>query len=414
MKARTVISFILLCALLLFSGEALSQLRRMGISLPQGLYADSLQVDSLPSRDTLQTDSAMPAALKKRSLRKRALEGDTLQGDSLPDSLRLSALPPDSLAADTLEQPAKKSDALDAPVDYEATDSIVFTQDGYANLYGEGKVLYKQKRPIQLEADVITMNIDSSTVFAHGVEDTLGVASGLPVFTDGDTPYESNTIRYNFKSKKGLISNVVTQQGEGYVVGNNAKKGPDDDIYLKDGKYTTCEDHEHPHFYMQMTYAKVHPKKNVVTGPAYLVVEDVPLPLAVPFFFFPFSSSYSSGFIMPTYIDDSNRGFGLSDGGYYFAISDMMDLKLQGDIFTKGSWALNAETNYNKRYKFSGLFQASYQVTKTGDKGLPDYSVAKDFKIVWSHRQDSKANPNTSFSASVNFATSSYERTNLS
>ena len=161
-----------------------------------------------------------------------------------------------------------------------------------------------------------------------------------------------------------------------------------------------------PHFYMQMTYAKVRPKKNVVTGPAYLVVEDVPLPLAVPFFFFPFSSSYSSGFLMPTYMDDSSRGFGLTDGGYYFAISDKMDLKLRADIFTKGSWALNAESNYIKRYKYSGLFQASYQVTKTGDKGLPDYSVAKDFKIVWSHRQDAKANPNQTFSASVNFATS--------
>lgn len=150
-----------------------------------------------------------------------------------------------------------------------------------------------------------------------------------------------------------------------------------------------------------------------MTGPAYLVVEDVPLPLAVPFFFFPFSSSYSSGFLMPTYMDDSSRGFGLTDGGYYFAISDKMDLKLRADIFTKGSWALNAESNYIKRYKYSGLFQASYQVTKTGDKGLPDYSVAKDFKIVWSHRQDAKANPNQTFSASVNFATSSYERTNI-
>lgn len=150
-----------------------------------------------------------------------------------------------------------------------------------------------------------------------------------------------------------------------------------------------------------------------MTGPAYLVVEDVPLPLAVPFFFFPFSSSYSSGFIMPTVLDDSSRGFGLSDGGYYFAISDMMDLKLTGDIFTKGSWRLGLETNYNRRYKFSGSLMADYQVTKTGDKNMPDYSVSKDFKIVWSHRQDSKANPNATFSASVNFSTSSYERTNI-
>lgn len=328
-----------------------------------------------------------------RSQRDSLLAGDTLSADSL--------------AVDSV--PAKKS-ALDAPVVYEASDSIVFTQNGYAHLYGEGKVTYPQA---ELTAAVISMNMDSSTVYAHGVEDSLGVVTGKPVFKDGETPYETNTIRYNFKSKRGIISNVVSQQGEGYVTGNNAKKGSGDELYMKDGKYTTCDNHEHPHFYMQMTYAKVRPKKNVVTGPAYLVVEDVPLPLAVPFFFFPFSSSYSSGFLMPTYMDDSSRGFGLTDGGYYFAISDKMDLKVRGDIFTKGSWALNAESNYVKRYRYSGLFQASYQVTKTGDKGLPDYSVSKDFKIVWSHRQDPKANPNSTFSASVNFSTSSYEQSNI-
>ncbi len=349
--------------LLIISAEAESQRRNRNVSLPRN------------QRDSLQT-------------------GDTLRNDSIP--------------VDTLA--AKKKDGLDAPVTYEATDSIVFTQNGYAHLYGNSKVNYPQA---ELTAAVITMNMDSSTVYAHGVEDSLGVMQGTPVFKDGETPYETNTIRYNFKSKRGIISNVVSQQGEGYVTGNNAKKGTGNEMYMKDGKYTTCDNHEHPHFYMQMTYAKVRPKKNVVTGPAYLVVEDVPLPLAVPFFFFPFSSSYSSGFLMPTYMDDSSRGFGLTDGGYYFAISDQMDLKLRGDIFTKGSWALNAESNYVKRYKYSGLFQASYQVTKTGDKGLPDYAVSKDFKIVWSHRQDAKANPNSTFSASVNFSTSSYEQTNI-
>ena len=368
MKPKIIISFLLLFVLLFISGEAMPQ-RRRGKIVP----------------DRKQTAA-------------------TLAGDSLVA---------DSLSKDTLPQ-AKKKEGLDAPVTYEANDSIVFTQNGFAHLYGQGKVVYQQgAKPIELTADVISMNMDSSTVYAHGVEDSLGALKGVPVFKDGETPYETNTIRYNFKSKKGIISNVVSQQGEGYVTGNNAKKGLNDELYMKSGRYTTCDHHEHPHFYMQMTYAKVRPKKNVVTGPAYLVVEDVPLPLAVPFFFFPFSSSYQSGFLMPTYMDDSSRGFGLTDGGYYFAISDRMDLKLRGDIFTKGSWALNAETNYVKRYKYSGLLQASYQVTKTGDKGLPDYSEAKDFKIVWSHRQDPKANPNQTFSASVNFATSSYERTNI-
>lgn len=321
---------------------------------------------------------------------------------SLPDDSISLAQQPDTLP--------RKREALEAPVTYEANDSILFTQAGWGHLYGEGKVNYQQ---IELTADVISMNMDSSIVTAHGVEDSVGTIKGRPVFKDGETPYETNTIRYNFKSGKGIISNVVSQQGEGYVTGNNAKKGENDELYMRSGRYTTCDHHEHPHFYMQMTYAKVRPKKNVVTGPAYLVVEDVPLPIAVPFFFFPFSSSYQSGFLMPTYMDDSNRGFGLTDGGYYFAISDQMDLKLRGDIFTKGSWALNAESNYVKRYKYSGLFQMSYQVTKTGDKGLDDYSVSKDFKIVWSHRQDAKANPNSTFSASVNFSSSSYERQNI-
>ena len=221
-------------------------------------------------------------------------------------------------------------------------------------------------------------------------------------------------MRYNFKTKKGFINSIVTQQGEGYVTSEEGKKGANDEIYMRHGKYTTCDNHEHPHFYLKLSMAKVRPKKNVVFGPAQLVVEDVPLPIAVPFGFFPFNSSYSSGFIMPTYGDEMNRGFYLRDGGYYFAISDQMDLKVLGEIFTKGSWGLSAASNYNKRYKFSGSFNASYLVTKTGEKNMPDYSVSKDFRIQWSHRQDAKANPNSSFSASVNFATSSYDRSSLS
>lgn len=362
----------------MLSVDAVSQRRRVDV-IPSGAIL------SVPQSNELPTDSLVSPSKEKISV------SDTLQKDSLK-----------------LE--VKKKEALEAPVKYEANDSIVFEQGGYAHLFGEGKVDYQQ---IELTAAVITMNMDSSTVYAHGVPDSLGVMKDTPVFKDGETPYETNTIRYNFKSKKGIISNVVSQQGEGYVTGNNAKKGTEDELYMKGGRYTTCDHHEHPHFYMQMTYAKVRPKKNVVTGPAYLVVEDVPLPIVVPFFFFPFSSSYSSGLIMPTYMDDSSRGFGLTNGGYYFAISDKMDLKLRGDIFTKGSWALNAESNYNVRYKYSGLFQANYQVTKTGDKGLKDYSVQKDFKIVWNHRQDAKASPNSTFSASVNYSSTSFERTNI-
>ncbi len=335
------------------------------------------------------------------------VRGKRMRGGEKTDSLHRDSLGMDSLAADT----TKKKEPLDAPVIYEASDSIVFTKEGYAHLYGEGKVNYQN---IELTSAVITMNMDSSTVYATGVTDTAGVETGSPIFKDGETPYESKIMRYNFKTKKGFINSIVTQQGEGYVTSEEGKKGANDEIYMRHGKYTTCDNHEHPHFYLKLSMAKVRPKKNVVFGPAQLVVEDVPLPIAVPFGFFPFNSSYSSGFIMPTYGDEMNRGFYLRDGGYYFAISDQMDLKVLGEVFTKGSWGLSAASNYNKRYKFSGSFNASYLVTKTGEKNMPDYSVSKDFRIQWSHRQDAKANPNSSFSASVNFATSSYDRSSLS
>ena len=326
------------------------------------------------------------------------------------DTIRVDALGTDTIALDTLGG-KKKKEPLDAPVIYEASDSIVFTEGGFANLYGQSKVNYEK---IELTSEVITMNMDSSTVFARGIIDSTGIESGLPVFKDGDTPYESKEMRYNFKSKRGFINSIVTQQGEGYVVSQEAKKGANDEIYMRHGKYTTCDDHEHPHFYMQLSMAKVRPKKNVVFGPAHLVVEDVPLPIAIPFGFFPFNSSYSSGFIMPTFGDEMNRGFYLRDGGYYFAINDNVDLKVLGEIFTKGSWGLSAQSSYAKRYKYSGSFNGSYLVTKTGEKNMPDYMVTKDFKIAWSHRQDPKASPNSTFSANVNFATSSYDRRNLS
>lgn len=377
LRRKIITSFFLILSFLLLPDDSMAQ---------QGAVLNSLATDSLIIQEVAEEDSM---AIPSDSM---VLVSDTLAVDSL-----------------TLTDEPKK-EPLDAPVYYEANDSIVFTQDGFAHLYGDGKVNYEE---IELVSEIITMNMDSSTVFARGVPDSLEVIQGRPIFKDGDTPYESETIRYNFKSKKGFIHNIVTQQGEGYVTSYNAKKGANDEIYMQKGRYTTCDHHDNPHFYFQMTMAKVKPKKNVVAGPAYLVVEDVPLPIAVPFFFFPFTSSYSSGIIMPTYMDDYSRGFGLTRGGYYFAMSDIMDLKVTGDIFTKGSWALGLESNYNKRYRYSGSLHADYQVTKVGDKGLPDYAVTKDFKIVWSHRQDPKANPNATFSAQVNFATSSYERSNI-
>ena len=326
-----------------------------------------------------------------------------VEDSSSEDAMTLSV---DSLANDTVKQGTK----IDAPVIYQSKDSMVWDRNGNAYLYGDGQINYQR---IELKANEITIDLDNSTVYAQGTTDTLGTVTGRPVFADGDTPYESETMSYNFKSRKGLISNVTTRQGEGYMTSNTVKKGGEDEFYIRKGRYTTCEDHEHPHFYLSLSTAKMRPNKDVVFGPAQLVVADVPLPLAIPFGFFPFTSDYSSGFIMPSYGDELERGFYLRDGGYYFAFSDYLDLKLTGEIFTKGSWGVGALSAYRKRYKYSGSVNLSYLVTKTGEKNMPDYSASKNFKIIWSHRQDAKANPNQNFSASVNYATTNYERSNL-
>ncbi len=314
----------------------------------------------------------------------------------------------DSLALDSMNR--KKKNGIDYPVHYTANDSLVFMQStGRAYLYGNSNVKYDN---MDLKSDKIFMSLDSSIVHATGSRDTLGVISGTPVFAMGSDSYESDTMAFNFKTKKGLINQVYTAQQDGFMRSELSKRNADGVIYLQHGRYTTC-DAEHPDFYIALSRAKMRPGKDVVFGPAYLVVADVPLPLAIPYGFFPFTKSYSSGFIMPTYGDETERGFYLRDGGYYFAISDKMDLKLIGEIYTKGSWGLSAASNYRKRYKYSGSFFASYQNTVNGEKNMPDYMKQTSFKIQWSHRQDAKANPYRQLSASVNFATSSYEKNNL-
>ncbi len=357
-----------------------------GLLLPTWNVVAQTATDSIASADSLVVPSVLP---------------------DIPDSLRPAATP-----ADTVPSIRKKKDALDDPVTYESTDSMIWENGGYASLYGDSKVSYQN---VQLTAAVIKMQMDSSLVYADGVRDSTGEWIGMPVFVDGSTPYESNHIRYNFKTEKGYINEIITQQGEGYMTSAEAKKGPDGEYYIADGIYTTCDQHDDPHFNIRITRAKVRPGRDVIFGPAYLEVMGVPLPLFVPFGFFPFlDGEYSSGIIVPTYGDEMERGFYLKDGGYYFALSDYFDLKLLGEIFTKGSWGISAESKYKKRYKFSGNVFISDLTTKLGDKGLPDYTVTKNFKFRWTHRQDSKANPYQNFSASVNYATQSYERSNLS
>ena len=338
-----------------------------------------------------------------------SVQDDTLSMDSLQKAIwKHNKAIDDSLRADSLNR--ERKNGIDAPVSYQADDSMTYEGgSGIARLFGNAQVKYQD---MDLQSDRIYMQMDSSLVHATGSRDTTGQKFGTPVFKMGSDTYESDTMAFNFKTKKGLIQNVYTQQDDAFMVSELSKRNEKGELFLQHGRYTTC-DEPHPDFYIALSRAKVRPGKDVVFGPAYLVVADVPLPFAIPYGFFPFTKSYSSGFIMPTYGDETSRGFYLRDGGYYFAVSDKWDLKLLGEIYTKGSWGLSAATNYRKRYRYSGSFYASYQNSVSGDKNMPDYVKSTSFKIQWSHRQDSKANPYSSLSASVNFATTNYEPNNL-
>ena len=336
---------------------------------------------------------------------------DTTQMDSLQLAIfKHNKAVDDSIRVDSIMK--SKSNGFEAPVTYSAEDSLVYdAKTRVAHLYGSAKMDYQN---MKLSSDNVSMNLDSNLVRANGTTDSTaeGGIKGKPEFSLSGQEYTSDSMAFNIKSKKGMIKGVYTAQDDGFLTGERAKRDSSGIVYIQHGRYTTC-DKPHPDFYIALSRAKVRPGKDVVFGPAYLVVADVPLPLAIPYGFFPFSKKYSSGFIMPSYGEENDRGFYLRDGGYYFAISDKWDLKLLGEIYTRGSWGVSAASNYRKRYKYSGSFLFSYQNTKTGDKGLPDYVSERSFKLQWNHQQDPKANPNSTLAASVNFASSSYERNNL-
>ena len=361
------------------------------------------------SDDTLQHDTArqQPSAVPFSV-------SDSLKDSLLPDATNTRSgrgLRYDSTAIDTTAtDSAKRKPGIDAPVDYECTDSLVYdAETRLVHLYGKAQVKYMD---MTLNAAKITMNMDSSMVRAAGERDTAGILQDKPVYSQGSDNYHSELMAFNFKTKKGYITNVETTQGDGFMQSQHSKRAADGTLYLEHAKYTTC-DAKHPHFYIALSRAKVRPGKESVFGPAYLVVADVPLPLAVPYGFLPFNKKYSSGFIMPSYGDETSRGFYLRDGGYYFAINDYMDVKALGEIYTKGSWGLSAETNYRKRYRYNGNFYISFLRTVDGEKNMPDYAVTKSLKVQWTHSKDAKASPNTTFSARVNFASENYERSNL-
>lgn len=344
----------------------------------------------------------------------RPLSRDTLLVK--PDSAMAPAgsndtlsVPHDTTAKDTLIN----NSSLDSPVFSGGRDSIVkdFNVDGRKMMYyyGDVKVSYGD---IEISADYMAFDVDSKTVFAKGLPDTSGTVKGKPVMKQGGKQYEMESVYYNFNSEKAKIKNMITQEAEGFLHGQYIKKMPDNSINIAKGKYTTC-DHEHPHFYLKMSTAKViNGGEKTVFGPAYVVLEDVPTPFALPFGFVPKFGGRASGLLMPTYGEEAARGFFMRGLGYYFVLSDHFDIAATGDIYSMGSWAGQLNARYNKRYKYNGTLSIAYQNDQTGEKGQPDFFQTKNFSMQWTHSMDSKARPGTTFRASVNFSSPSYNQYN--
>ena len=299
---------------------------------------------------------------------------------------------------------------IEAPIVYDASDSIIVSLDGQkVYLYNNSKVTYQD---IELTAYYIELNLETKEIYAEGIADSTGTLVQKPIFKQGAEEYEQETVRYNFETEKAFITKVVTEQGEGFILSDRTKKIGKETFITEKAKYTTC-DAPHPHFYMHLSKAKVISNKKIITGPAYMVLEDFPIYFPIlPFGYFPNSPTYSSGILIPMYGEEQNRGFFLRDGGYYWAANEYFDLAVKGDIYSKGSWGANLHTNYKVRYKFGGNFDFKYTLNKYGEKGLDTYNSSKQFQISWTHSQDPKANPNRTFSASVNFSTSGYDKQN--
>lgn len=358
----------------------------------------SIRQDTTPQQRTRRSErrrSERPAADTAA-----AVAADTVATDI--DTLTLQV-------ADTVRR-AKKA-GLDKPISGKASDSLYYDlRNKMVYIYEQGDVSYGD---MNLKADFMNINLDNKNIYAYGKADTVDGAPVMtrPVFTQGTTTLNMDTITYNIESQRAKIKSIATQQGDGWLVGTSVKKMEDNTINIEGGMYTTCDQTDHPHFYLAMTKAKVIPGKKAITGPAYLVMEDVPIYfLGVPEGFFPLNTGPKSGILMPTYGEEATRGFYIRGLGYYFTLSEHMDLALTGGIYTLGSWEANVRSRYIKRYKYSGNLNFDFSSVKSGDKGDADYIKQNTFKLQWTHSQDAKANPGSTFSASVNLASSGYSK----
>jgi lipopolysaccharide assembly outer membrane protein LptD (OstA) len=327
-----------------------------------------------------------------------------LESDSIPQNLPL--IPNDTITSDGRRI---SKDAVDKDITYKATGyiktdlinhKVFLVEDAQVN-YGE----------IELKADSIVLDMETNSVYATGRPDSVGKLAGTPVFKEGSQEFETKELTYNFKTKKGYGKNTRTEQEGGYLNSKTVKINPDKTIFIDNSTYSTC-DAEEPHFGIKLKKAKVYPGEKIVSGPAYLVVEGIPLPAIIPYGFFPMQSKRASGLIIPNFGQENSRGYYLSDGGFYFALNDYFDLKVTGSVYTNSTWLATLGSTYRVRYRYSGSLSFSYANNVNSYKGLEDFSKTTNYSIVWSHSQDSKANPSSRFSASVNMRSSSYDKNN--
>ena len=351
---------------------------------------------------------ALPIILSSNGLASEIIFGQNLfitaidttgqPGDSIRIVYDSAGIPIDTIRNDS----AQSKPLFDDLIDYNADDSVRFSiQEKKVYLYGNGFVKYLTT---ELRADYIELDMDKKLAMATGVPDSVGKLKGTPKFKDGGQEFESTELHYNFDTKKGYVTEIITQEGEGYIQGKTTKKMSDSVYCVKHGMYTTCDEHDHPHFGLNMSKAKMIKDKKIFVGFTNLELEGIPLPIFIPFGFFPITKKATSGIIMPTYGEERMRGFNLRGGGYYIYINDYIDMNITGDIYTNGSWGLQYATQYRKRYKFNGNLNFTISKNYVSEKGLPDYQESSDWSVRWTHTQDGKANPYSSFSASVDMS----------
>ncbi len=288
---------------------------------------------------------------------------------------------------------------LEDKVDYSAEDTIYHDiRNRRVYIYGDAELSYGE---MHLSAAYIMIDFNTNELYASGLPDTAGVIQGRPVFQEGVQNFQSDELRYNFETRRGRTIGVVTEEADGFVHGEVVKLQPNREVHVADGKYTTCSDPD-PHFHIAFRRAKIIPNDKIVSSLAYLVIMDVPTPLFIPFGFFPNKRGQASGILVPSYGESRNRGFYLENGGFYWGINEYFDLSVRGDIFSRGSWALRAGSDYTVRYRFSGNVNLTYAVNVLGERNLPGYERSRDFRVQWNHNQARQAHPTRTFRASVN------------